>query len=175
MICRVWKKPDGTIRLTLPSEGHRLPGEDDAAFIARIAQEAQARDPNLVDAVPVADMDISSLPPRFRPDAQGDPCECRSAWRDDGAGNVVVDDTKIAPGWEMARARIRQVVVADKRAATDRWEMLERALLERDAATVQAIYDRIKAAMARPPGPLTQAEFDGLVQTLQEKRIPFLP
>ena len=62
MLCRVYKKLDGSVAILRPNEKMRLPGESDATFMNRIATQ-DAPKSNL-QGLPFADIDPSVLPHR---------------------------------------------------------------------------------------------------------------
>lgn len=57
MIVRAYEMPDGTVRILVPNEKRRLPGESDAAFIVRLAARAERKDPSLKTALRSIDVD----------------------------------------------------------------------------------------------------------------------
>lgn len=62
MIRRVYKQADGSVRVLIPNERLRLPGETDTAFMDRIA--AQDASKSGLDGLPYEDIDHMDLPPR---------------------------------------------------------------------------------------------------------------
>lgn len=71
----VWRKPDGSLSITVPASP-RLDGEDDAAYLDRVAARTQAATPSLADAARVYNVASADLIPGDR--------TFRGAWTIDG-------------------------------------------------------------------------------------------
>lgn len=63
LLCRVWKNPDGSVRVTHPAPDARLAGEDDLTFCRRVFELTRQADPTL-EGLPYVDMDPAALPDR---------------------------------------------------------------------------------------------------------------
>lgn len=46
-LCRVYKRPDGSVAIYQPNPRLKHDGESDAAFLARLARDAPKKDPSL--------------------------------------------------------------------------------------------------------------------------------
>lgn len=163
---------DGSIRFVVPNWRRKLANESEQQFTDRVFAEAVEKDPSLV-GLAFADIDDSTLPPRSRVDAQGDEHSVRDAWRMNGGGIVIVDESKVPPNWDKLTVRLNNLLPPAKRAAlASELSALREAARTRDDQLVQAIYDRIKAAQGGGNPPLTVAQFTALQATLSEKKIP---
>lgn len=104
MKVRAYQTAEGEpVRLVIPNEALRRPGESDTAFLARICALTEAHDPTL-RGVPHADVDPAELPAeRVVEDEGGKLRNMRAIWTlKDGA--VAVDRTKEAPELVAERA-----------------------------------------------------------------------
>ena len=81
MKVRVYKNPDGSVRVLHPNPKLRLPGESDDSLISRIATQVEKGDPSLA-GLSFIDVDRNTLPVRQE----------RDKWRLNGQ-RVIVDPT----------------------------------------------------------------------------------
>ena len=81
----IWKKPDGSICITIPAPKGRREGESEADWIERVRARAKDADPHLADCVGLSDCMAADLPGSRR---------FRNCWRDDGTGRLAVDMTR---------------------------------------------------------------------------------
>ena len=103
MRIRIYERQDGTLRVNYPTPSHQRVGESESAFVARIATEAESRDPTL-QGLAWVDVEQPDLPrERLRPNPSGRPLNVRAAWRLVG-GRVVVDESKVR---EIARGPLQ--------------------------------------------------------------------
>jgi hypothetical protein len=175
---RAFEHPDGRISIVGAAPKARLEGESDSDFIERIMARTieSQRDPDTgvspLDGLPTFDVDPANLPARTQVDAQGDECPCRDAWRKDGE-NVVVDDANGEPNWGALSQRLKKVIPLAKRVGlAAEFGLLETAIIEHDAGTIQAIYDVIKNKQSGGAAPLTTAQFGDFRATMTAKNIP---
>jgi hypothetical protein len=172
-LLRVFESPtDGSLRVLFVSPSQARPSETEQETLSRVASAAVDGDPSLAGLL-FQDMDASKLPARSRPDAQGDGCDCRNAWRMAGK-SVIIDEAAVPANWEHLKRRLRlQIPVTSRVALADVWLYFERAFDEEDVETVQAVYDRLKNQVTQSLTPrLTASEFAALKSVLTVKRIP---
>jgi hypothetical protein len=79
MLCRVYKREDGTLAIYHPNPRLRRDGEEETAFVERLASVAATKNSSL-DGLAFVDLDTEDLPPD-RAD--------RDAWRLEGKKVVV--------------------------------------------------------------------------------------
>ena len=92
----VWRNPDGSLYITVPASP-RIDGEDDAAYLDRVAARTQSAVPSLADAVRVHNIATADLIPGDR--------TFRGAWTVDGDA-IGVDMGKAR---EIQRQRLRDL------------------------------------------------------------------
>lgn len=88
--CRVFSKPDGSVRVMHPNPRLKPEGESDEDFCRRICDMDMKTDKTL-DGLLYVDVDKEKLPPRTMADIDGEKVSLRHAWKVQG-DKIMVDE-----------------------------------------------------------------------------------
>lgn len=85
MLCRVYKKPDGSVAVIHPNPRLKLPTETEAQFVERICQQDAPK--SGLDTLPYQDIDSKDLPARTE----------RTKWELDTVGKRITIKRGVQP------------------------------------------------------------------------------